>query len=67
MQILWAANGNSVNGVDTNMRTFFVQNPTLTPAYDGFKIAYNNWKFTNKESINFLGQNIYSEEGIKDL
>lgn len=67
MQILWAAEGNIVDGVPTNMYTYFVANPTLIPAYNTFKIAYDDWNFSNKTSLNFQGQNIYSYTGIKDL
>ena len=65
--ILWASQGNIVGGVPTNMATFFEANPTLIPAYNGFKSAYNEWNFTNRTSIQMLGQNIYAYTGIKDL
>ena len=67
MQILWASEGNVVSGVPTNMYTYFVANPTLIPAYNTFKVAYDAWIFANKTSINFLGQNIYAYDSIKSL
>lgn len=67
MAILWASEGNVVNGVPENMRTFFVQNPSLIAAYTKFKAVYDNWKFTNKDNVKFVGQNIYGYNGIKDL
>jgi len=63
MVILWASEGN--NG--DNMYTYFVANPTLIPAYNTFKVAYNAWSFTNKASINMQGQNIYAYDSIKAL
>lgn len=67
VQILWASEGNVVDGVPTNMYTYFVANPTLIPAYNAFRTAYNAWSFANKTSINLNGQNIYAYDSIKSL
>lgn len=67
INILWASEGNYVNGVATNMRDYFVANPTLLPAYETFKTAYDGWSFTNKSNISITGQNNYGYNGIKDL
>jgi hypothetical protein len=67
ISILWASEGNLVNGVPTNMRTFFEQNKTLVPAYDGFIAAYKDFNFTNKLSVKFTGQNVYAYDSLKDL
>lgn len=67
IQILWASEGNVVDGVPTNMYTYFVANPTLIPAYNTFKTAYDAWSFPNKSSLNFTGQNIYAYDGIKSI
>lgn len=67
IDILWASEGNVVSGVPENMRTFFVQNPTLITAFTQFKTVYDIWQFTNKNSVNFVGQNVYGYSGISDL
>ena len=67
ISILWASEGNLVNGVPENMRTFFAQNPSLIQAYTQFKVVYDNWTFTNKASVQFVGQNIYAYSSLKDL
>lgn len=67
MSILWASEGNLVNGVATNMRTYFEINPTLIPAYNEFKIVFDKWKFNNSSSVKFTGQNLYGYDGVKDL
>jgi hypothetical protein len=64
---LWASQGNVVGGVPTNMFTYFQANPTLIPAYNTFKTAYDGWKFTNKTSVKFIGQNIYAYDSLKAL
>lgn len=63
MQMIFAANG---NGGD-NMGDYFIQNPTLLPAFNSATSTYNTWSFTNKSSINFQGMTIYSYSGISDL
>ena len=67
INILWASEGNYVNGVATNMRDVFVENPTLLPVFEMFKTVYDAWDFPNKSNISLTGQNIYGYNGIKDL
>jgi hypothetical protein len=67
MDMIFASQGNIVGGVPTNMRTYFVANPTLIPAYNAAKSTYNGLSLTNKNSLNFLGQTIYALEGVADL
>lgn len=59
--ILWASEGND----GANMETFFLANPTLLPAFNGFKTAYNNWSSTYKSSLNIVGQKIYATTGLR--
>ena len=67
MDMIFAAQGNVVNGVPTNMRDFYVANPTLISSYNTAKSTFNAWTFTNKSSINFLSQTIYARTGVYDL
>lgn len=67
MELIFASQGNIVNGTPTNMRTFFQANPTLLPAYNQAISEYNRWSFANKEFINLQGMTIYALEGVADL
>lgn len=67
IKMLFCANGNVVNGVPTNMRSFFVANPTLIPAYNSAVSTYNSISLNNRDNLDFLGQAIYSLEGVADL
>lgn len=67
LNVIFAANGNLVDDVPTNMRSYFVANPTLLPAYNQMLSEYNNWDFDDKEFLDFQGMTIYSYSGISDL
>jgi len=58
--ILWASEGNA----GANMESYFIANPKLLPAYNGFMTAYNNWSSTNKAFLNITGQKIYATTGL---
>lgn len=67
IELIFAANGNIVDGVPTNMRSYFIMNPTLIPAYNTSKSQYNSISINNKGNLNFLGQTIYALSGVSDL
>ncbi|WP_288983722.1 hypothetical protein [uncultured Flavobacterium sp.] len=67
IQLIFAANGNVVNGVPTNMRTYYQANPQLIQSFNAAKSKYNTLTLTNKDNLNFIGQTIYSLEGVADL
>lgn len=58
--ILWASEGND----GANMEVYFTNNPTLLPAYNGFKTVYNQWSSPYKSSLNIVGQKIYATTGL---
>lgn len=67
MDMIFASQGNIVNGTPENMRDFYVANPTLIPSYNSAKSTFNGLSLTNKDNINFLSQTIYARQGVYDL
>jgi len=61
VSILWASEGNE----GANMESYFIANPKLLPAYNGFMTAYNNWSSTAKANLNIIGQKIYATTGLR--
>ena len=59
--ILWASEGND----GANMESYFLANPTLLPAFNGFKTVYNNWSSPYKSSLKIIGQKIYASTGLR--
>jgi hypothetical protein len=67
IQLIFAANGNVVNEIPTNMFSYYQANPQLIQSFNAAKSKYNTLTLTNKDNLNFIGQTIYSLEGVADL